>query len=285
VIRPVAMSVEPLDLRLYFQGRAWRANPRAAHDLSIPLAFDAAQPNFFGAPPATATALTAGSFIGEVRRGGSCNCATYSLTPHCNGTHTECVGHLTANLVAIRNIAVPTLMPARLVTLEPVAAADSHETSDPMPQAEDSLMTRAALEHALGSDTLREVGALIVRSLPNEATKRHRQYGPSAALPAYFTREFMGFIVAQGIEHLIVDLPSIDRAEDEGRLTAHRIFFGLPPGATDASLARRAQATVTELAYIDDAIADGWYALNLQVAPFMTDAAPSRPVILPLVPV
>jgi hypothetical protein len=55
VIRPVAMSVEPLDLRLYFQGRAWRANPRAAHDLSIPLAFDAAQPNFFGAPPATAT--------------------------------------------------------------------------------------------------------------------------------------------------------------------------------------------------------------------------------------
>jgi hypothetical protein len=31
-------------------------------------------------------------------------------------------------------------------------------------------------------------------------------------------------------------------------------------------------------------IADGPYVLNLQVAPFMIDAAPSRPILLPLLP-
>jgi hypothetical protein len=38
------------------------------------------------------------------------------------------------------------------------------------------------------------------------------------------------------------------------------------------------------LAFIDDAIADGHYLLNLQVAPFVADAAPSRPILLPLTP-
>jgi hypothetical protein len=38
------------------------------------------------------------------------------------------------------------------------------------------------------------------------------------------------------------------------------------------------------MAYIDDAIADGPYLLNLQVAPFVIDAAPSRPILLPLSP-
>ena len=46
-------------------------------------------------------------------------------------------------------------------------------------------------------------------------------------------------LVSSGIEHLIVDVPSIDRAQDEGRLTAHRIFFGLPR----TSVARAARAS------------------------------------------
>jgi arylformamidase len=51
-----------------------------------------------------------------------------------------------------------------------------------------------------------------------------------------------------------------------------------------AAQATRPNATVTELAFIDDSIADGQYLLNLQVAPFVADAAPSRPILLPLMP-
>jgi hypothetical protein len=58
----------------------------------------------------------------------------------------------------------------------------------------------------------------------------------------------------------------------------------MEPGATSAAQATRPTATVTELAFIDDAIPDGPYLLNLQVAPFVADAAPSRPILLPLTP-
>jgi kynurenine formamidase len=273
-----------MELRIALQGRSWRADAKRARDLSIPLAFDAPQPNFFGAPPASARPLAAGAFVGEVRQGGSCNCATYTLTPHCNGTHTECVGHLTADRLGIREIAVPVLAIARLVTLAPTPAERTDEDSHPAPRAGDDLITRAALERALGEDALSEATALVVRTTPNVPAKRYRSYGPERA-PAYFSAQFMEHIVRHGVEHLVVDLPSIDRAEDQGRLTAHRIFFGLPAGSTDASRAQRRDATVTELAYIDDDIADGWYVLNLQLAPFMADAAPSRPILLPLLPV
>lgn len=273
-----------MDLRVSLHGRAWRADSTCVHDISIALVFDAPQPNFFGAPFASSRPLTAGSFIGDVRAGGSCNCATYTLTPHCNGTHTECYGHITSDRIGIRDIAVPAYAIARLVTLTPTPMERTTERSDPAPRAHDELITRAALESALGSTALHGAAALIVRTTPNPPLKRHRSYG-SDRPPAYFTAEFMRHIVASGIEHLIVDLPSIDRAEDEGHLTAHRIMFGLPAGSSDASQAARRNATVTELAYIDDAIADGWYVLNLQIAPFATDAAPSRPLLMPLVPV
>jgi hypothetical protein len=41
-------------------------------------------------------------------------------------------------------------------------------------------------------------------------------------------------------------------------------------------------ATITEMIYADSSIADGMYMLNLQVASFRNDAAPSRPVLYKL---
>lgn len=37
--------------------------------------------------------------------------------------------------------------------------------------------------------------------------------------------------------------------------------------------------TITELAYIPNHVFDGWYFLNLQIAPFDNDATPSNPVL------
>ncbi len=78
-------------------GRRWRADLDAVVDLSIPLAFDGVQPRFFTDTAAVAEPLQAEGFSGSVSQGASCNCAVYTLAPHCHGTHTECVGHVTAD--------------------------------------------------------------------------------------------------------------------------------------------------------------------------------------------
>ena len=78
-----------------------------------------------------------------------------------------------------------------------------------------------------------------------------------------------------GVQHLLIDLPSIDREEDEGKLLAHHAFWNYPSQP-------RKEATISEMIYVDDSIPDGLYLLNLQVAAFRNDAAPSRPVLYQL---
>lgn len=250
-------------LSVEIAGRRWRV-AREGHDLSIPLAFDAPQPTFFGAPGAASTVVTAGAFVGDVRGGGSCNCVSHTLTPHCNGTHTECIGHVTAERLNVRDLSGEHFSAALLVSTGPA-----------------SVITRAALAAAVGANELFHYRALVIRTLPNSRDKLARNY--DAAPAPYFDAEAMRWIVSKGITTLVVDLPSLDRGDD-AQLTTHRIFWGLPTSGTSAAQAARPAATVTELAFIDDSIADGQYLLNLQVAPFVADAAPSRPILLPLMP-
>jgi hypothetical protein len=92
----------------------------------------------------------------------------------------------------------------------------------------------------------------------------------------------MQWIVERGVSSLVVDLPSLDRAEDGGVLAAHRIYWGLPFSERDPQLAARGRALVTELAYVPPAVPDGLYLLDLHVPAFDADAAPSRPVLYPV---
>lgn len=262
--------------------KSWSADRTHAIDLSIPLEFDAAQPTFFGAAAAVGRTLRAGSFVGDVGSGGSCNCASYTLTPHCNGTHTECVGHVTRGRVSIRDIAIDHFSPALLISVTPDDPAHGEEGSTPPARHGDRIITRAVLQQSVGARWFDGCRALIVRTLPNDRSKLSRNYDAPPTPPPYFSAQAMGWIVEHDIRHLVVDLPSIDRANDEGRLTVHRMFWGLPPGSTNARAATRADSTVTEFAYIDSAVGDGAYLLNLQVAPFATDAAPSRPILYPM---
>jgi hypothetical protein len=102
------------------------------------------------------------------------------------------------------------------------------------------------------------------------------------AAPPFLSRQLAEELVARGVEHLITDLPSVDRLVDEGRLTAHRIFFGLPAGSTDLAAATRAVATITELAGFPAGLPDGPCAVQLQIPAWSGDAVPSRPLYLPL---
>jgi hypothetical protein len=126
------------------------------------------------------------------------------------------------------------------------------------------------------------VRAFVIRTLPNEMKKRRHDY--TGENPAYLTREAAEWLVEKKVEHLVVDLPSIDRAHDEGHLTAHRIFFGLPADARELSKVQRPQCTVTELAYVPDTAPDGVYLLEIQAPALGGDAVPSRPLLYTLRP-
>lgn len=263
-------------------GRQWRADLARPLSIAITLEFDGAQPSFYGAPPATAAPLRSGRFVGDVLQGGSCRCSTYTLTPHCNGTHTEGIGHVVREPVSIDATAVDALLLARVVTVTPILQETS---ADNTVIQSDRIITAAELQGTLPGQAAADCHALVVRTLPNASDKRARKHGTDAGMPPYFSTDALRWLVAQGYDHLVVDLPSIDRADDGGQLRCHRLFWGLPDGSVELAEATRPRATLTELAYIDNAIEDGLYLLNLQVPAFNSDAAPSRPILYPVEPV
>ncbi|MEM7082592.1 MAG: cyclase family protein [Pseudomonadota bacterium] len=254
------------------------------HDLSITLDFDGPQPSHFGAAPARAQPMTADGFIGDTRQGGSCNAMRVELNPHCNGTHTECVGHLTTSRVSIHDVCPALPLLAALISTETSpceydGVPTSVITSDALRPALDSVR-RQADDAAAAQPT-----ALVVRSRPNPPSKRHAQYTSMADSP-FFDPAAVADLVELGFDHLLVDIPSIDPFSDGGRLAAHRVLFGLPTfdqcPSPALENARRAHATLTEMIYVDDQIRDGLYLLNLQIPAFSLDAAPSRPLLYAL---
>jgi arylformamidase len=250
--------------------------------LALTLDFNGPQPRHFGAPRASARPFEAPGFSGAVASGASCNCEIISLIPHCQGTHTECVGHLTRETLDAHRVVPAGLMPAVLLSVAPTTAAVCGESTDPTPGAADLLVSARALTDAWPAAVPFAPRALIIRTLPNTADKATRDY--SLVSPPYLSRQAARLLVSRGIVHLIVDVPSLDRTHDEGRLTAHRIFFGLPPGAAQLSMAARPDATVTEFAFVPDQLADGAYLLQLQVPALAGDAVPSRPLLYALLP-
>lgn len=262
---------------LQFEGQTITFDSRKPIDISIPLDFHGAQPNAYGVEAATAKACEAGDLVGDTRRGGSCNFEQVTLIPHCNGTHTECVGHITHERISVRDCLKDVLLKAQLISVEPEQARTTPETYGVRFGEDDRVITANALRSAVKGDAS---DALIVRTLPNGG-KTARRYIDD--IPPYFTTEAMEFIAVSGIRHLLVDVPSIDRLFDEGRLSNHRIFWNVEPGSFETTENSRIQSTITELIFVPDRIADGDYLLNLQIAPFASDAAPSRPVLFPII--
>ena len=252
----------------------------AGVSLAIALDLQGEQPRHFDAPPARSTPYVVGAFNGEVARGASCNCRSVTLIPHCNGTHTEGVGHLTRYFPPLHAQIPSQPMAALVLSLQAETAPLADEGSLPAPQAGDRVLTRRALLAAWPKDLPWQPQVLVLRTLPNSPDKCTRDY--STLNPPYLSRQLAAELVARGIKHLITDLPSIDRSHDEGLLTAHRVFFGLAAGSCEWSDAARSQATVTELAYIAEHISDGPCAVQLQVPAWSGDALPSRPLLFAL---
>ena len=259
-------------------GNTYDFDLAAPIDISIPLNFNGPQPNAYGVERASSTPCAAGDLVGDTRQGGSCNFEQYKFIPHCNGTHTEGVGHVTNERIAVRDCLKDVFMPAFLISIEPEDASETKETYSVSADSGDLLITQAEIEASLGRlNTPGVAESLVIRTLPNIEEKLTRQYGE--LVPPYFTTEAVQYLIDIGVNHLLVDLPSIDRLYDEGRLSNHRIFWKVDEGSFDLSESSRRNSTITEMIYVPNEIEDGQYLLNLQIAPFVADASPSRPVL------
>lgn len=229
-------------------------------DIAIPLQEGLETVNCFYAPPMDVSPVRAGDFIGSTTEGGVVNFMNVRLNPHGNGTHTECVGHIAKELYSINQCLKKFHFFARLISVYPTRLENG-----------DRVILRAQIAEALADQTCE---ALIVRTMPNDELKLKTNY--SGANPPYLDQEAMDLIVEKGIEHLLIDLPSVDREEDGGQLLAHRAFWQYPDRI-------RSHCTISELIYVDNEIEDGIYLLNLQIASFEIDVSPSKPVLYKMI--
>ncbi len=234
-----------------------RFDSTAPIDLSTSLVNSAKCVNAFFVEPPRFEPLQIGTFIGSVAQGGSCNCENLFLNAHGNGTHTECVGHISSERNTINQCLREFLFIAELITVEPQPFEER-----------DFIITREHLEQQIKHRG--HAKALIIRTAPNDKDKLHRQW--SGTNPTYLHQEAAHYIVDSGYDHLLIDLPSVDREEDGGELLAHHAFWTYPEQP-------RMQATITEMIYVPDTVADGLYLLNIQIASFESDASPSKPVL------
>jgi kynurenine formamidase len=239
-------------------GKKYEADLANPHSIAIPLRPNKLNPNCFYAPPCTASPVRTDSFTGSVAEGGLLNFYNVRINPHGNGTHTESVGHLLESMISIDEVLTRYHFIAQLISVYPEMIENG-----------DRVITSKSLR------ALEDVGAecLIIRTLPNSEDKLTRNY--SGTNPAYLDPDLSKWIRNRNYEHLLVDIPSVDREDDEGKLESHKSFW--------KTLDDENKRTISELIFVPNHVTDGIYLLNLQVPALLMDAAPSRPVLYKLV--
>ncbi len=230
-------------------------------DISIPLEGNDQNPRAWYVNPPIIEPVRNENFIGSVEEGGAVNFRNIFFNPHGHGTHTECLGHITEEVHSINQHLKESFFTAKLITLEPTAVING-ETIE-----EDLILIPSQFETILKEV---ETQALIIRTSPNDESKKHLNY--SATNPAYMDVKVNHVLNKAKIEHLLIDLPSVDRESDGGKLVFHHAYWGVPDNP-------QFHKTITELIFVPDNVPDGDYILNLQTAPFENDATPSRPVL------
>ena len=250
--------IEPF--RVKIDGHDFRVDLNTPIDISIPLRSGNNNPNCYHADQPSFTPIVADDFIGSVSKGGPCNHQRLNISPHGNGTHTECYGHISPDPDATINRSL-----MRFHFIANLVSVQTTETS-----GGDRIIKWSDLASKLSSNA----EALVIRTLPNGQGKLVAQY--SGTNPPYLEREVAQNVAQKGISHLLVDLPSVDKENDGGKLLVHRDFWNYPEKP-------RKHCTITELIYVPDILKDGLYLLNLQIVSLDSDASPSKPVLYPLI--
>lgn len=227
-------------------------------DISLPLVNNSDNPRAWYVDIPTFEPVRTEHYVGSVAEGGSVNFRNIFFNPHGHGTHTECLGHITEDVYSINQLLNQYFFSAQVISILPIKVRSGDGD-------EDLVITLEQIK-----ELPIQADAVIIRTLPNDISKTHRNY--SSTNPPYLESEIANYLINIGVKHLLVDLPSVDREHDEGVLAFHHAFWEVPANPNF-------ERTISELVFVRDEIKDGMYILNLQVAPFENDAAPSRPIL------
>ncbi len=244
-------------MQISFQHRAdkYTVDLNSYHDISIPMSNSKIGVKAWYLDSPEINPVVDGTFIGEVAQGSSVNFRNISFNPHAHITHTECMGHISEVIHSVNENLKKHYFVTELVSVTPKEVKG------------DLVIEKDDLVHLL-SGTRPE--AIVIRTLPNKMDKLIANY--SHTNPTYLNWEAAEWLREIGVEHLLIDTPSVDREEDGGELLAHKAFWGFP--GTD-----RLHCTITEFVFVNDTVKDGTYFMNLQTAPIENDATPSRPIL------
>ncbi|WP_271406707.1 cyclase family protein [Tenacibaculum soleae] len=204
--------------------------------------------------------VRSGDWVGSVAKGADVNFNNIVFNPHAHITHTECVGHITKEVYSVNKNLNRFFFLAEVVTIYPEQLDNG-----------DFVITKYQLQKVLN---YKKIVAVVIRTLPNSDKKTNARY--SNTNPPYLLEEAAVYLKEIGIKHLLIDLPSVDKEKDGGKLLAHNAFWN-----TKNEI--RFDATITEFIYVPNNIEDGTYFLNLMIAPFENDATPSKPILYKII--
>ena len=244
---------------IFHKGKDYKIDFFQPIDISIPLCSEKDCVSAWYVEPMKLEPVRNGSWVGDVNEGGSVNFRNITFNPHGNGTHTECVGHISKEFISLNKCLKQFMFVAELVTILPYELENG-----------DFVITKQHFIDALENKTPE---AIVIRTLSNGVNKLKMQY--SNTNPPYILEDAILYLNEIGVQHLLIDMPSIDRENDEGKLLGHHAFWQYPQNT-------QFQKTITELIYISNEIYDGTYILNLQIASFENDASPSKPILYKL---
>jgi kynurenine formamidase len=229
-------------------------------DISMPLRDTKENVTAWYVNPPEFTPVMENGFIGDVNLGGAVNFRNIFFNPHGHGTHTECVGHISKEVYTINQCLKQFTHLAKVVTITPEIING------------DTIITLEQVKKCWKNN---DADAIVIRTFPNNENKLEKQY--SSTNPTYLQDKAMQYLVDNGVKHLLIDTPSVDREEDGGELIAHHIFWDYPKNP-------QTDRTITELIYVANEIEDGLYILQFQIASFENDASPSKPTLYQLLP-
>jgi kynurenine formamidase len=236
-------------------------------DISIPITNDEHNPIAWYQKAPEINPVVMGDWIGKVAAGqSSTNFNNLVFNPHAHGTHTECLGHITKEFYSLNQCLKRFFFWATLVSVQPKKVG------------EDLVISKAQIEKEFKFFQHSEIKpeAIVIRTLPNELSKKSFKY--SNTNPPFLSEEAALFLYESGIQHLLIDLPSVDKEKDGGKLAAHKAFWNVKD-VNHLNEDARLDCTITEMVYVPNEVSDGSYVLNLQIASFENDASPSKPVL------
>ena len=224
-------------------------------DISIPLQATSKNPEAWYLSKPRMEPVVMDDWVASVKAGASVNFNNIFFNPHAHGTHTECVGHISKEFYSVNKTLKRFFFTAELISVRPKK------------KGKDTYISVSEVKKLLKG---KSPEAVVIRTLPNTAAKKSKKY--SHTNWPYLEESAAIFLRESGVQHLLIDLPSVDKEKDEGQLLAHRAFWDYPKNV-------RTEATITEFIYVANNIKDGNYILNLQIASFENDATPSKPVL------